>query len=379
MKRSITSLLLLLALASGCTPGLSRLWEQNTGDYSQTPAVAPDGTLVTFTYDTFGGDITYTGMEPGDGAQAWSVHHEWGGPRPRSLDSDGNLIVNGRDRVFGLDPVDGSEVWSVDEPGVGYLQAVDGDTVYLVRQNQGASTDMELLAIDRQQVLWTQTLPSLIAGIAVGSDGTLFAAGSSLSARAPDGTVQWEVTLAAEATFIALAPGQVVTGLWGVGLAAFDRADGSELWTSAVQGDQEPAIAADGTMYAPGGTGLVAIDGSTGDVLWDVPVPVQPVALGGDGRLYSMAMLLENEELPELGSKMHFVVISAADGEVLWQEAQNEAVEALNYAPSFDGNRVFFGAGYSLAHVYAFGGGPGLAAGPWPRTGGDNGYSYREQ
>ena len=49
----------ILVLASGCGPGLSRLWEVHTGDYSQTPAVAPDGTLISTSYDAFGGDIRF--------------------------------------------------------------------------------------------------------------------------------------------------------------------------------------------------------------------------------------------------------------------------------------------------------------------------------
>ena len=372
-------LLLVLTGLFGCAPGLSRSWEQNTGNYSQTPAIAPDGTLITYDYDTFGGDISFKGLDPSDGATIWTTGHDWGDTRPKSLDADGNLIVNGRDRVFGLDPADGSEVWSVDEPGVGWLQAVDGDRIYLARQDQGATTDHELVAIDREQVLWTAPLTQLLGGIAVGQDGTVYGVGSRLTAWDSDGAVLWDVELSGVGAYVALAPGKVVTAMQGLGIAAFDRADGSQLWVSEVAGDWEPAIAADGTIYTQGGAGLAALDGETGDLLWEAALNAQPPALGGDGRLYGMAMMLEDEELPDLGSKMHFVVLSTSDGEVLWKEWQNESVEALNHAPSFDGGRVYFGAGYTLAHVYAFGGGPVLGSGPWPRTGGDNGYRYKEQ
>ncbi len=366
----------ILVLASGCGPGLSRLWEVHTGDYSQTPAVAPDGTLISTSYDAFGGDIRFAARDPADGAEVWSANHESGDTRPKSLDAEGNLIVNGRDRVFALDPTDGSETWSLDDPGTGFLQAVGLDRIFLVRQDQG---DNELLAADGGEVLWRQPLPDLVHGIAVGADGTLFVAGTTLSAWDPDGVLLWEVTPAAEASALALAPGKLVVDVWSVGIVAFDRADGEQLWSCALGTNGEPSIAADGTIYAPAGAGLAAIDGSTGDVLWDVPLSAQPVAIGSDGRLYTMAMLLEDEDLPELGSKMHFVVVDPADGEVLWQEWQNESVEGLNFAPSFDRGRIYFGAGLSLAHVYAFSGAPALGAGPWPRTGADNSYSYREQ
>ncbi len=384
MKRYCILPILLVSLLA-CSPAkVKRLWQVEVGDYSQTPAVAPDGTLITYDYANADGSTRFIGLDPNDGTQIWDYDHEWGDTRAASLDADGMLIVNGMDRVIGLDPADGSEVWSVDEPGVGYLQAVDDDRIYLVRQNQGASTNFKLVAIKGEKVLWEQPLDELIAGIAVGKDGTLFAAGTSLTAYDPDGTVKWSEELPGPASYLALAPGQAIMQLmpnaeFVGGVSAFDRENGKLLWTSEAQSDYEPAIASDGTLYVSSMFGLQALDGDSGDVLWDAEINLQAVALGRDGRLYGMAMLPEDEDLPDLGTFLHFVVLSSSDGEILYQEFQNESADSLNYAPSFDGKRVYFGAGYFLANVYAFKGGPGLAKGPWPRTGGDNGYRYKEQ
>jgi outer membrane protein assembly factor BamB len=224
----------------------------------------------------------------------------------------------------------------------------------------------------------------LLAGIAVGADGTLYAAGTDLTAYDPDGTVRWSVELPGAAYYIALDREQVVMQLqpgmdFDGGLIAVDRADGTVLWTSDVWAIWEPAIADDGTIYCASMAGLAAVDGGSGETIWTAEINIGPVALGKDDRLYGMAMLLEDEELPDLGSRLHFVVLSTSDGELLWKEMQNESVEALNHAPSFDGQRVYFGGGYLVAYVYAFDGGPGLGHGPWPRTGGDNAYRYKEQ
>jgi outer membrane protein assembly factor BamB len=373
--------LLLVASAIGCSPGLNRLWEQNVGDYSQTPAIAPDGTLVSYSYDTYQGSIRYAGYDPSDGSELWFHSHGYGGTRPAGLDGDGNLIVNGQDRIYGIDTRDGSEVWSVDYAGYGSLHAVDGDRVYLVRQQAGGGgSGHHLVAIDREEVLWSEPLNEVPSGLAVGKDGNLFLSSNGVVSYDPEGAPRWEVPLAGYSYYVALMPGKVLTYEQGVGIHAFDREDGAELWLADVQGDHEPAIAADGTIYAYGNSGLVAVDGDSGAILWETELWLQPsLALGSDGRLYGMAELYEDEEFLELGTKLHFVTLSTSDGEVLWQEWQNESAEALNYAPALDGGRAYFAAGHFLAHIYAFSGAPGLGKGPWPRTGADNQYSYKEQ
>ncbi len=373
--------LLLVAFAIGCSPGLNRLWEENVGNYAQTPAIAPDGTLVSYSYDTFDGSIRYAGYDPDDGAELWSHNEESGGIWPAGLDGDGNLIVSGLDRIYGLDSSDGSEVWSVAYEGHGSLHAVDGERIYLVRQQAGGGgSGHQLVAIDREQVLWSVALDEVASGLAVGKDGNIFLSSMGVSAYDPEGTLLWETPLDLSCYYVALMPGKVLSYEQGVGIHAFDRQDGTELWLADVQGDHEPAIAADGTLYAFGNSGLVAVDGDSGGILWEAEQPIQPsLALGSDGRLYGMADLPEDEAFPELGTKLHFVTLSTSDGELLWQEWQNESAEALNYAPVFDRGRAYFAAGYFLSHIYAFGGAPGLAKGPWPRTGADNRYSYKEQ
>ncbi|MFH1466182.1 MAG: PQQ-binding-like beta-propeller repeat protein [Pseudomonadota bacterium] len=377
------SLLLLSLLA--CGPGLKRAWEVNPGDYSPVPAITRDGTLITSSYAPYTTQGTTMALDPADGQQLWSYNVENGSTMGVVLDADDDVVVADSTGLVGLDPADGSEVWSVTLPNRPGAMAVDATQGIVYTVYQAAGGTPELAAIQDGAVRWTLPCEAGWGNLAVGADGTLFLA-TETTARAIStaGEVLWEVTLPAAAVFGVLDSAHFVLSLGpstesAASVAVLSRADGAVAWSTEQGCSTEPVIGADGTIYCGSYAGILAMDGETGALLWSSGENTCDVAIGGDGRLYALAMLLEDEAFPELGSNLEFTVASASDGEILWREMQYEALDSSGGAPNFDGRRVYYAGGYFYAYVYAFDGGPGLGGGPWPRGGADAGNRRQEQ
>lgn len=370
------SLLLLSLLA--CGPGLRPAWDMGPGDYSPVPAITSDGTLITASYAPYTAEGTLIALDPADGSQLWWIAHRNDvGPLPLTLDGDDNIVINGPEALYGIEAASGDEVWRVDVEGDGILPgvAVDADlgVVYAVRTGQQTP---QVVAVAPPDLLWSVPLPGAQPILALGADGTLYVAGEDLLALDPDGGEIWRVALPGATWSMAVDRDQLVVVVPSAPhappvTAAYARADGALRWTSEHASYGEPIIASDGTIFIAGGSTLRALDGDTGALLWDSGNNHYDPALGADGRVYSLANLLEDPDMPELGSMLQFTVASASSGEILWQEHQHDAIEIGNGSPNFDGSRVYFAGGFFYAHLYAFDGGPGLGSGPWPRGGAD--------
>jgi hypothetical protein len=371
---------LILFSLMACGPGLKLSWDLQSGDYSPVPAVTGAGDLVTSSYAPYSGAGSVIVYDDGGGEQ-WSSPVQAASTRPVVLDGDDNVIVQDQDVILGLDPKDGSEAWRLDSLGYPGFTAVDVGlgTVYALRQNHGGELGVyALVAIQDSTILWEWTVSGAPSSIGVGADGTIYLVHDALTALDPDGQEIWSVPLdgwggslsvSRDHVIVPVNPSEVSAG----GTYAFARQDGSLAWSAPRWPTTEAVLGSDGTVYLAG----CALDGDTGEILWESEQFQYDLALGRDGRLYGLAMLPEDPELPDLGSMIHFTVASSTDGEILWQEPQFHALDSSNGSPNFDGRRVYFAGGYFLSYIYAFDGGPGLGSGPWPR--GDAGPGNRRQ
>ncbi len=373
--------LILLSLLA-CGPGLKLSWDLQSGDYSPVPAITGSGDLVTSSYAPYSGSGSVIVHDDG-GAERWRANVSSASTRPMVLDGDDNVLVQDEGVLLGLDADDGTEVWRVEGLGYPGFLAVDValDTVYAVRTPGTGPSGHALFAIQDGVVLWSWEVPGAPSSLAVGADGSVFLVHEGLVAFDPDGQELWSVpldgwggsaSLSRDHVIVPINPSESSEG----GTTAFSREDGSVVWSTPRWPSFEATVGSDGTVYL-GSYGLCALDGDSGEILWESEEYHYDVTVGRDGRLYSMAMMLEDPEYPDLGSMMHFTVASASNGEILWKENQFHALDSANFGPNMDGRRVYFAGGYFLSYIYAFDGGPGLGSGPWPRT--DAGAGNRRQ
>jgi outer membrane protein assembly factor BamB len=239
--------------------------------YYSAPALAPDGTIYAGTSHHF----SYYN-------DAWKR-----GQRP----------ATGSYRLYAFDPA-GTVKWEYadDAPVRGSpALGVDG-TIYVVFERMGAAeldTVEELHAISPAgQRLWKQEIcqcPAQIGNLtpSIGSDGTIYVLGRTLTAFAPDGTKKWAVPLG---------PGNIVYGAPAIGpdgtiysvfwtdnwqaLRAFDPAGGAEKWTGPAMGTYpitaSPSIGKDGMILSGGqdehlagsDRGALFAISATGQELW---------------------------------------------------------------------------------------------------------------
>ena len=114
-------------------------------------------------------------------------------------------------------------------------------------------------------------------------------------------------------------PGLVFTG--GARLRAWDATTGQRRWTSGVGTGRSPLLL-DGVLYAATYDAVLALDATTGKVLWTTPVQLKSdIAVPlTDGRVL---VVVERVPTP------HLVAFDLADGRRLWQAALPEHVDNL--------------------------------------------------
>jgi outer membrane protein assembly factor BamB len=171
-------------------------------------------------------------------------------------------------------------------------------------------------------------------------------------------------------------------------LYALDGATGQRLWEiSGVRAP--PAIGPDGTLYVGGWAGFLALDAATGLKRWEIPgeertpwswlttVFGHSPAIAADGIVCVTALTSNcSFEEPLCSYPTHLRVLRAANGESVWDRGlHQEVVMAPSTSLSAscptigpDGT-VYVGA--EDGWVYAVRGSGGLAAGPWPKFRGD--------
>lgn len=184
---------------------------------------------------------------------------------------DGTVVASAAGGVHGLSLADGSRQWVTTEPETPWGMAAADGRVHVT----DAENTHWALSVATGEVEWDLSgefswKPAVYDGRAVlGGDG--FLAGVT----ADDGTVEW-VTSGLDGTVIG-APSTdgtvVVVNLSRSGgdsvVAAYDFADGEELWErDALVGPSTPAIA-DGTVYLGEQDGLAVVDAESGSLRWE--------------------------------------------------------------------------------------------------------------
>jgi outer membrane protein assembly factor BamB len=272
------------------------------------PAIGADGTVYAET------TTAVVALAP-DGTQRWAAPIDASNGGALVLGGDGTIYAGGSTVVVAVDPA-GHPKWSLGAPG--------GDNVPVVLGTDGtlyAGTGTgEVLAIAATTGTqsWSYTTPGTIGGLAVGTDGNVYAMswGGTLSAVTPAGVLAWSFTAPQPGTTNtdyltppALAGDGTVYFSYGGNLRGFDRL-GNLLWSfaAAEAGSSgsvsfAPAVGADGTIYFAASNGggaesTYAVD-AAGHEVWSwgsTTTQVGNVTIGFDGKL-----VLEGDALFAIG------------------------------------------------------------------------------
>ena len=301
------------------TPYL-RWTSEVSGLTSIAPAIAPDGTIVTTSYDDGGSLVT---VSPEDGTTEWTFSSRDTSNATPSIGADGHIYFGDSDNWFYAVDSDGSLVWEIvaeDDVWSSPLLRNDNSVVFTT---DGHGTQPFIHAVDggTGSEVWSTTMRrGDLNHPILGINGNIFAnagGGTSLNAIRgfdADGTLLWSDTtvrpLDTDHGAVG-ADGKVFYGSTDGRLAAFHPTTGQRLWLSDV-GDahvMSPAIGSDGTVYAAATDGMLrAYHPDTGDVLWhfDAGLPASTrVSIDADGTVYFGAQ------------EMLFAVTSA--GAELWR------------------------------------------------------------
>lgn len=192
----------------------------------------------------------------------------------------GSVVFETRNRnVYALDATDGSVFWRNAAGSAGALP--DGETVYTAGDRSIVALDAVTGEHKWSSELDLPALPPL--AVAEPVDALLLAYGNGGGGRLycverTDGTVRWRYDAVGESYATAVTDGRraFTVGTDGT-LHAVDLETGEGIWTYTFRRESyvRPAIA-DGTVYAVGTNDdeLVALDSSSGESIWRVPLDV---------------------------------------------------------------------------------------------------------
>ena len=272
------------------------------------------------------------------------------------------------DMEGGLDAVaaaDGSRVWRIRLKGFYLSPVVDGDRVYVRAEagNQGA-----LIALDggNGDLLWQFDFPEVgsdaenmgghvTAPLPAGSS-FLIASGRNLHAIDRDtGAEMWRARLAEPVTSSAALGDDLAYIADFFNIYAFDTESGAEVWR---HGDEQVAqffapVVVDGQVHVSFQNSFRALDGKTGDMIWEAEPAAGPVIPAGaaGGRVYSKSghrlrahdlqtgevlwtyETLNFVSLPAIshgylyvvirfGEGSHLVALDSGDGTEIWRSAR---------------------------------------------------------
>lgn len=212
----------------------------------------------------------------------------WNGELPSShspVSVDGTLYVPTSRGLAAVDPNNGKLQWQHRDPVLSRPSrpAIRDGTAVLA----GSGTVVAVRIDDRTR-LWERSLANstLRAPTAISST-VVVPHETGVTALGFDGAVRWRRTLgdATQEVRRAASTSDVVVVVHGETLYGLNAHSGQTLWT--VGGITAPPTIADGVVYATDDARLVAVDISTGDLLFEyehsgVLAPV----IAGDGRLY---------------------------------------------------------------------------------------------
>lgn len=257
-----------------------------------------------------------TALDSGDGGVRWSADG-FGQFSGRPLFAGGSLVVNARaDRgglLVALDPATGDERWRADlgpgtfgapvaAGGVVAVTGEDAETSATVVLAFDAATGMPRWRTDPAARAFVRAAGRYLIFVSSGTDGALVAidpAGREIWRYDP-GPVVWSVDPPVErdgvlylATGIGANSRQPPT-LPQPGVVALDATTGDVLWWTVLEGGagQGPAVSDDVLAVLAGGPPApVLLDRATGEVVGVLPVPsgAQPRAVAADGGLVLVA------------------------------------------------------------------------------------------
>ena len=280
-------------------PRLSPLWERwrvgsdgGSGITGRATAVAEGRLLLTT-------DGSLAALDPGSGERLWD---EWipDGRPLFGVTTDDDTVYAGDDALVAA-RFDGTERWRVRLEGddgpfrrqLACPPVVDGDRLYL------GTSYSRLAALDTADgsVAWSVPLDGWNAEALATMGDALFVGlgrydrnhGFVRAVDRRDGSALWEVTVSDRRIDFAVGDSLYCAvgrrgGIGGVGVIAFDPADGRRHWTYDLV--QVNAVTLrEGTIYAVSGTGdhddvlgevppegaLVALDAGSGEELWKTP------------------------------------------------------------------------------------------------------------
>ena len=248
------------------------------------------------------------------------------------------------------------DVLSVDENGVATSEGW-GVATLTARHESGLAGTVRVVVSEAVRPAWSIPIGpgTIMAGIAVGPDGTIYAgttetkAGRSVwSAISPQGELLWSIKLATTLSMPAIGEdgtlyfGSKTLGepIGSEGVVTAVDPGGTVRW--ALEGlngiRSSPAIGQDGTVYVAGGRHVYAID-SQGDIQWSWERAervffLSSPAVASDGTIY-------------VGAEDHFLYAVNPDGSLKWMFETGEkgrirssptiAADGTVYFGSYDG------------------------------------------
>lgn len=198
---------------------------------------------------------------------------------------------------------------------------------------------------------------------AISTDGIVVVGSTDWKIYGLDGTTgqkRWELGTRGEVrSAAAIGPdGTAYVGSADRWVYAIETTTGRPLWFYSVgmEVSSSPALGADGTVFA----GRYALDGATGQPLWETDAVLGCPVIGSDGTLYAVV-----RSYPGMGG---FSAINGTTGKRIWR-CEPTAYNPFS-APALGTNGVLYVGAYG-GWIYAFQATSGLAQGPWTKLRGN--------
>jgi outer membrane protein assembly factor BamB len=224
-----------------------------------------------------------------DGAVRWAARTDGRIRSSPVVDPESGTVYVGTQTgsLYAFAAADGTEAWRTGLGGQVQPPTLWDGTLFL------GVFSPTLYAVDAADgsVRWRAERPDpFLAGVPAVADGTVVAGnnGEIAAFDAADGTELWSASygedMLVQSTPV-IADGRAFVNL-GDALRAFDLADGTELWSLSTGGANRPPVVRDGTVYAPTESGVVAAAAADGTRQFGVGTGSPAVALG-DGTVYA--------------------------------------------------------------------------------------------
>jgi outer membrane protein assembly factor BamB len=215
-----------------------------------------------------------------------------------AVDDDTAYVGTDTGSLYAFDRTDGTERWRTEIGGQVQPPTLWEGTLYV------GTFSPTVYAVDAADGTreWTTTRDDpFLTGVPAVADGVVVAGnnGDLRGFDAADGTELWAQSPGGDGMAVqstpAIADGRVFVNL-GDAVRAFELADGSELWSVRTGGSNRPPVVDDGTVYASGENGLVAVEAATGSRQWrtdgtrrlDLTVGAEAIFAVGDDRLFAI-------------------------------------------------------------------------------------------